>query len=68
MNFMAKLVMFLIYGVLIGIPAGLISTLLVSPLTLAGNTPLLVLGTAIGFIVLGWWARLIVKKIHIFGG
>lgn len=68
MKILMKILMYLIYGVIIGIPAGIISSILILPLTLAGNSPLLIFGAAIGFIILGWWARLIVKKVHIFGG
>jgi len=66
----SKLLMWLVYGALIGIPAGIISAVVVLPLSVAAMAfaPLAVLGVAVGFIVLGWWARFIVKKVHILGG
>lgn len=67
-----KLLMYLIYGLLIGVPAGLISGIALIPLyallSVNGSMYLAVIGLAVSLMVLGWWGRFVVRKIHILGG
>ena len=73
MKMVMNLLMYLIYGVLIGVPAGIISGIILIPMyaliSASGSLQFLgILGIAVGFVILGWWARLVVRRIHILGG
>lgn len=68
-----KIFRYLLYGIILGVPAGIISSIVLIPMYLlitnvTGISAIGILGAAIGFIVLGWWYFVVKSRVHILGG